>query len=758
MSVVDDLNAAQRAVVEHFEGPLLVLAGPGSGKTRVITRRIARLIERGVPASQIIAITFTNKASNEMARRVADLLPGEKVWVSTFHKLCALLLRKYARAAGLQPNFTILDSTDQRQLLRRVLSNLSEEGHKVAPAEIAQRISEAKSQLLTAELYAEKAKTAGADYLTRIVVEAYQGYEHALLRSNAVDFDDLLAHVCRLLDDSPEIRATLDERFKFILVDEYQDTNTAQYRILRAMSQEHPHVCATGDPDQSIYRWRGADLNNILRFERDYPNSKVLRLEQNYRSTKGILRAADTLIGHNLRRKAKSLFTENAEGHPVELLNFIDQSDEAEGIARLIADLARRENRPWTDFAVTYRVNALSRTLELAFLRHGIPYQVAAGVAFFERTEVKDVLAYLRLIHNPRDTAAFERVVNVPVRGVGERSLRKLLDWGLREGVSPLDAAAKVHQIAGLSKKAAVGLRRFADVMHDLTTRAFTGIHELLRSVLDRTAYREALRDGSAEDQQQRVANVEELLTAAEQYDLQHADDVSLEGFLEAASLASEVDSVDESKGLVTLMTLHSAKGLEYPVVFVMAVEQNILPHERAMKDVTADELEEERRLLFVGMTRARERLHLTQTVRRAFRGRNNSTIPSVFLENLGPQLQSRQWHDGEWVEGPPFSEAPTTFSSGPDPAVESHKQRLRDLTATGKKPLLTTGAALLNGESTPAFAAGMLVRHPKYGQGVILATSGTGKHQTLTVKFEQGEIPLQFRADKAPLNPIGIF
>lgn len=630
-----DLTPSQWEAVDHEEGALLVLAGPGSGKTRVITRRIARLIDRGVPSRQILAITFTNKAAREMETRVQNLLPGSHIWVSTFHRLCARLLRTYSSVVGLQPNFTILDTSDQRQLLKQVLSDLDIETTRFPPATIASQISQAKNRMETIEVISQMAAEQRGGVFDAVLARAYAGYQKALLQSNAVDFDDLLLHVCSLLVENPEIRSELDERFRYVLVDEYQDTNLAQYQIIKALSHDYPNLCATGDPDQSIYGWRGAEIGNILRFERDFPNCRVVRLEQNYRSTKTILRAADRLIANNVHRKHKELFTDNDEGVPVQALCFYDEKQEAAGIAGLIAKLAHEEQRPWSDFAIVYRINALSRPLELAIARAGIPYQVAAGVAFYERAEVKDVLSYLRLLYNPADLTAFLRCVNTPPRGIGKTSQARVADWSESQRIDLIEACRQAGNIPGLQKRAALALQRFATLCRDLTDTQYTGVAPLIAELLRRTGYAESVKQDDRDDGTQREDNVKELLTAAHDYDEQHPEDRSLEGFLETTSLVSDTDALDDLSGQVTLMTLHAAKGLEFPVVFISAVEEKILPHERSLNDDTPRGLEEERRLLFVGMTRAEERLYLTRTEVRDFRGQRYFSIPSSFLREM---------------------------------------------------------------------------------------------------------------------------
>ena len=748
LSLPDPLTPSQRAAVEQVDGPLLVLAGPGSGKTRVVTQRIARLVSHGIPPRQILAITFTNKAADEMRARVEALLPGTTVWVSTFHRFCARLLRRHAEMIGLKPNYTILDTTDQKQLLRGVISDLDLDAVHFSPEKVGYRISNAKNDLLTADDYLLRYNESVADHWQAIVAKVYPEYQRRLLVANAVDFDDLLLHVATLLGDNPELRAELDERYRYILVDEYQDTNQAQYQIVAALSQDHRNLCVTGDPDQSIYGWRGARIENILRFERDYPQARIVRLEENFRSTKAILRSADRLIGHNRQRKAKSLITDNDEGTPVELLCYDNESAEAEGIAARIEQFVKSGDRTCRDFAVFFRVNALSRHLELSLLRRGVPYQVAAGVAFYERAEIKDVLAYLRLVYNPADRAAFLRVVNSPLRGLGETSQRRIAKWADEHRLTLLEAARRAKEIPGLSKRAVQGFRAFAEMIDGFSLADSGSVSALLTRILDKTGYTRPWENSPSEQDQQRLANVQELVTAANQFDEFHGAETSLEAFLEQTALVNETDSLDESQGKVTLMTLHAAKGLEFPVVFILGVEQGLIPHERATRDADPREFEEERRLLFVGMTRARERLYLTQTTQRNFRGRSLHTIPSDFLSELECTLVAGD-------EG--YSVAPA-WSAVHEPRRDEKRRRRLEFDGRLK---LTTAADLLNGNRTSVdlpqgFALGMQVRHPRYGLGTVVDVGGFGGRRTVTVTFADGGRKETFVASKSPLQPVG--
>lgn len=752
MALTGELTEPQQQAIEIIDGPLLVIAGPGSGKTRVITHRIAHMIQSGIPSREILAITFTNKAAKEMATRVSTLVPNRYVWISTFHSFCAKILRDRAEGVGLQPNYTIFDTTDQKQVIRTVMNEMDLDTVHYPPGKISARISQAKNDLISPEQFLELHNDSVGHHLQAVVARVYPAYQKALLQANAVDFDDLLLHVVNLLSENPEIREQLDYRFRYVLVDEYQDTNSAQYRIISALSQINRNLCVTGDPDQSIYGWRGARIENIMQFEQEFPESAVVRLEQNFRSTKKILQAADELISNNLQRKQKKLFTDNQEGEPVRLLRYFDEKHEAEAIAQEIDKIRTDEGYQWSDFAITYRVNALSRPLELALMRNNIPYQVAGGVAFYDRAEVKDMLAYLRVIYNPKDIVAFRRIVNTPKRGIGKTTVQKLLAWANRTGVDPLEAALRADEIATLSKRPQKLLQSFAKMMKDFDLSDAGSIENLLRQIIHRTGYTLGLNHSQSEQDIQRLANVEELLTAASQFDRVSEDEISLEGFLETTALASESDQIDEEAGAVTLLTLHAAKGLEFPVVYIIGVEQNLLPHERSLMEGDRKEFEEERRLLFVGMTRAKEKLFLTDTVQREFRGRPLHTITSTFIPEM-----NIEFNDLTQAEIPP----PMPVIRKPSADVSRKKDPNEKLSFLPDTHRLTTGADLLNGKKTSVempigFQVGMLVRHPRYGRGTVVDVGGYSRHRTVTVEFETDERVETFVASKSNLQPIG--
>ena len=632
--LLEDLTEAQREAVLHHDGPLLILAGPGSGKTRVITHRIARMLADGVPGHQILALTFTNKAAEEMRLRVQRLAPGSQVWIGTFHRFCARLLRKYAPLVGLEENFTIYDTGDSTQALRRAMAQLKLDAAMASPESVARAISWAKNQIILPDQYRPR----HGDPVGSVVLRIYPAYQAKLAGSNAVDFDDLLLHVVTLLRGSPEVRSGLDERYRYILVDEYQDTNLAQYTIARALSNDYPNLAVTGDPDQSIYGWRGANLNNILDFEKDFPQVRVVRLERNYRSTKRILRVADELISHNLRRKKKALFTENEAGEAVRMTTYSTHKDEAEGIAGEIAGEIAAGRRRARDFAIFYRTNALSRSFELALREAGVPYQMVNGVEFFQRKEIKDVLAYLQLVNNPHDEVALLRVINTPVRGIGKTTIERLGHFAQRQAISLLDAARRMKDEGGrrkaedspafrlppsafpLSARAARLVADFVKIV-DRLIAAHGPIEELLGLVLNETGYEAMLKASGDEEDEERLANIQELLTVAREFDERHPGSPdaggNLEAFLEETALVNDTDEWETQLDRVTLMTLHASKGLEFPCVYLVAVEEGLLPHERSRDK--PEQLEEERRLMFVGITRAQQRLQISLAQYRDF-------------------------------------------------------------------------------------------------------------------------------------------
>jgi len=692
-STLRDLNPPQREAVTAADGPVLVLAGAGSGKTRVIAHRIAYLLgTRGVHPRQVLAVTFTNKAAEEMGRRVEALLGPAGVrppLIATFHSACVRILREHIRHIGYPSHFVIYDEDDRLAVVRDCMRELDVDERATTPASLVHRLSHAKNQMLAVEEAEQLARGPREEQVAAV----YRRYQERLAAAGAVDFDDLLLLTVRLFDRVPEVLAWYRGLWKWVLVDEYQDTNRAQYRIIRALTKEHRNICVVGDPDQSVYGWRGADVRNILDFEQDYPGTKVIRLEQNYRSTKRILAAASAVIANNVTRKEKSLWTENVEGEPPAIYRAWDEHEEANFVAQTIRRL-RDEGREWSDVAVFYRTNAQSRVLEEALRRGGVPYVLVGSVRFYERREIKDALAYLRLTLNPGDDIAFRRAVGAPPRGIGRASMVRLEQVAAREGHSLLEQCALLPP--DLTGKPRRGLEEFARLCARLRERrAALTIPAFLDEVLTASGYREALRQEKSAEAEGRLENLEELISAAEDYQRSH-EDASVEGFLDVATLVSDLDELPGDARGVTLMTLHLAKGLEFPVVFVTGMEEGVFPHARSMND--GDEIEEERRLCYVGLTRAKQRLYLSYALHRRLHGYGLGE-PSRFLLEI-PEDQvtllnvTRVGSEGE----PP-----------PDPA-----ELPDDL----------------------PFRVGAHVRHARWGEGLLVGIEREGKDVIVTVGF----------------------
>ncbi|MHB1562074.1 MAG: ATP-dependent helicase, partial [Isosphaeraceae bacterium] len=753
MDLLADLTPDQRAAVTHIDGPLLVLAGAGSGTTRDITRRVAYLLGSGISAGSILAVTFTNKAAGEMRERIDALVPDSKVWVGTFHGICARLLRKYAKLVGIDPSFSIYDQNDRRRALKDIMDQVGWDVPGWTPERIESAISRAKNDLVHPDAWRRRA----ADRKDVLLAQAYEAYEKRLRDASAVDFDDLLVHIVAILKEHKDVRADLDRRYRYVLVDEYQDTNLAQYAIVRALSVDHPNLCVTGDPDQSIYGWRGANLTNILEFEHDYPGCRVVTLEQNYRSTKNILSVADCLIRNNRNRKPKSLLTENPRGAPVEFTVYPRETDEAEGVAGRIAALVREGEYGFSDIAVFGRLTALTRPFEQAFRAARIPYQIVGGVAFYERQEVKDVLGYLNLMVNPKDDLAFLRAVNVPPRGLGKASVDALTRAARDQGVPLLAMARRAWTIAGLKEKAAKAFDDFSRLIDELAALRELSAEEVVTRTMVQTGYRKHLAAESGGTGEERLANLDELITAAREFDQVHPD-ASIVEFLAEITLASPLDRWDQDTGAVTLMTLHAAKGLEFPAVFIVAIEEGILPHSRANEDRA--ELEEERRLLFVGITRARRELHLSRCCVRSFRGQQQATMPSRFLAEL-PE-ESVTVRDLSGLGGQDMRPR----ASGPSSGGGWPSRRPEGRAASAPSFRLTTAADLASAAgptfpSTPgatdldAFGPGVSVLHPEYGLGKIVAIEGAGPNRKGRVAFAVGP-ERTFVLAKSPLRAVG--
>jgi DNA helicase-2/ATP-dependent DNA helicase PcrA len=745
MDLLADLTPPQREAATTINGPMLVLAGAGSGKTRVITRRIAYMLSQGIKGPNILALTFTNKAAGEMKARVEAIAPGAGVWLGTFHSLCARLLRTYAPLVGLDRGFTIYDQGDRLRAVKDAMERMKLDELSVTPEKVDAAISKAKNDLLTPEGLARR----GGDHVAAVAAQVYTAYQKRLRDSSAVDFDDLLVHMVTILKEHKDVRAQLDARFRYIMVDEYQDTNLAQYAIVRGLSVDHPNLCVTGDPDQSIYGWRGANLSNILDFEKDYPGTKVVKLERNYRSTKNILRAADTLIRHNRRRKPKNLLTENPDGSSIDLTIYPNEADEARGVAGKIVELVHRGEFAFRDVAVFVRMTALTRVFEQAFRQAKIPYQVVGGVSYYERQEVKDVLAYLNLLANAKDDVSFGRVVNVPPRGIGKTTLEHLAARAEALNLPMLSMAREAANVPGIKEKAARSLRDFSLLIDELTALRDHSAEEVIRRLLELSGYRKALQSEGDGKGEERLANLDELISAARDFDREHPGGTVVE-FLEEVSLSSAVDRWKDENGAVTLMTLHAAKGLEFPVVFIVALEQGLLPHSRANE--SDSEMEEERRLLFVGITRAERELYLSRSHVREFRGQRQMTIPSQFLAELPEDgLEVRDLTGGM---GLPSYER----SRRPDPSARTGGARFMTAADLMNRGVGQTPAPYIppaiSGDPLNAFQPGVSVVHPEYGIGRIVAIDGAGPNRKGRVAFTVGGERV-FILAKCPLRPM---
>jgi DNA helicase II / ATP-dependent DNA helicase PcrA len=751
VTYLDELNPEQREAAEHFEGPLLVLAGAGSGKTRVLTTRIAHLIEEyGVAPGSVLALTFTNRAAGEMRDRVRTLLGREPagMWIGTFHAIGARMLRRDAARLGWSPSFLIYDSDDSERLVRRILKDeLGLDTKRWTPRSVRAAISSAKNELVGVEEYAAQAH----DPFARVVAQAYERYQLALRNANAFDFDDLLVKPVEILRGFPEVLHRYRERFNFVLVDEYQDTNRAQYVFLKLLAAPEGdrggNLFVVGDDDQSIYGWRGADVRNILDFEKDFPDSGIVRLEENYRSTQRIIEAANRVIAENVRRKGKVLRTSNLAGDRITLVEAADEGDEADWIAREMASLLEGEPElSPRDFVVLYRTNAQSRALEEAFRREGIPYRIVGGQRFYERREVKDVLAYLRLVANPADDEAFLRIANVPRRGIGDASLARLAERARSEQVPLLVAAARAGEIESIRGAAAKALPRLAELIQKYGALAGLDLplDDMLRRLVEEAGLIEALREEGQEGED-RIANVEELLAGAAdlQLRLEEGDPAlavefeeglaeqglrPLDLFLAHVALVTDIDQHDPAASVASLMTLHNAKGLEFPIVFVAGLEEGLFPLSRVFDE--PDELEEERRLFYVGITRAERKLYLTTARRRRRGGEWMDSIPSSFLESVPEELVEtrRTSRLGEF--------GGYRFGGGAARHLPRRRQRL-GFDSLPSPPPAERVVDYSESQDAPRLLKGARVRHPQFGGGTVVELSGFGADVRATIDFD---------------------
>lgn len=742
--LLNGLNEAQRDAVLFGEGPLLVLAGPGSGKTRVITHRVAQLIRSGKTTERgVLALTFTNKAAEEMRRRIGELIAGPTPTACTFHSLCARLLRLYADRVGRTPRFTIIDQRDRDRILTQVLKDLGNDVLHIVPDAVERRISQFKNELISPEDAAQVA----TDYQSKVAVETYAAYQELLKTQNAFDFDDLLIELANLLRRDDDVREAMSRRFQYVLVDEYQDTNLAQYAIARALASGHQNLCVTGDPDQSIYGWRGANLDNILNFEADFPRATVVRLEQNYRSTKHILAAADSLIRHNVRRKEKALLTDNPPGRRVKVFCYRDEAAEAQGVAETIRLAVDQGTRRYRDHAIFVRTVSLSRAFEQALSARRIPYQVIGGFAFFERKNVRDLLAYARVVVNPADDSALARIINVPARQIGDTTIGRLRQHA-RESRIPLrlaiaEAAQAVGPIGGtkLSARTRRALASFDALLSGLDPLAEEPPDRALATILEESGLREGLDPDDPEDQQA-IEEFEEILASARLFQPE-GEPATLARFLETLSLSSDTDQLDDRAERVTVMTLHAAKGLEFPVVFMVAFEKNIIPHERHLRD--GDE-EEERRLAFVGITRAREDLYLSYTHERTFHGQRMVRSVSPFLQELPKDSLDRE----DIMMASEIARQRLADHGFRRPAGDWEDSQEHSY----EEPSIQVARGASEPSNSDRFRVGMMIRHANYGPGQILKLDGVGADRKATIHFASVGTK-RFVLEKAPVSPI---
>ncbi|TFB14271.1 DNA helicase PcrA [Filobacillus milosensis] len=734
--ILSGMNQPQQEAVQHTEGPLLIMAGAGSGKTRVLTHRIAYLLaEKDVAPYNVLAITFTNKAAREMKDRVERLVGADakNIIMSTFHSLCVRILRRDGDRIGLDRNFAIYDMTDQLTVVKESLRMNNVDSKQYDPKTVLFTISGFKNQLKDPK----EAKSEANNYYEEVIAQLYETYEAILRKNQAIDFDGLIMETFNLFKRVPEVLTFYQNRFQYIHVDEYQDTNQAQYQLVKMLASRYKNLCVVGDSDQSIYKWRGADIYNILSFEEDYPNAKVILLEQNYRSTRVILDAANTVIKNNSSRKPKELWTDNPDGTKIRMFEAFDERQEARYVVDQIQEITEDGKRDYKDFAVLYRTNAQSRAMEDVLMKSNIPYQIIGGTKFYDRKEIKDLLAYLRLIANPHDDISFMRVVNVPKRGVGKTSVQKLQMHAEMSDVSLFDAVLE-SDFSGISKKAVNQLHAFRELIEQWQKQQeFLGVTELVQEVLTRSGYEEELKKDKSIEAQGRLENLDEFKTVTQQFE-EASEDQSLIAFLTDLALVSDLDNTDdETDNKVTLMTLHSAKGLEFPIVFLIGLEENIFPHSRSLFD--DEEMEEERRLAYVGITRAEQLLYMTYASSRRFFGRIQSNQPSRFIDEIPVELIEREGT----LSG-------MTFQTG-----GSFEQAINNLSDQKEAPKPKRKAKKMERpKQRQSWAPGDKVEHKKWGQGTVVKIEGSGEDTELDIAFPSQGVK-RLLANFAPINKI---
>ena len=728
--LLEGLNPQQQEAVQHIDGPLLIIAGPGSGKTRVIVHRIAYLVRTvGVSPRRIAAVTFTNKAAREMKERLQRLMGSQAgdLTMGTFHATCAILLRREGSAINLDRNFTIYDDEDQRGLIKQAQEDMELDPKRYSPNAILSTISYAKSQLLTPEGFRGRVQS----YFEEVVLRVYERYQELLERNNAVDFDDLLLKTYLLFQHHPDVLRRWQERYVHLMVDEFQDTNVTQYALARQLAGQYRNICVVGDPDQSIYSWRNADIRNILSFQKDYPDARQVTLEHNYRSTKTLLDAASAVIAANSQRIEKRLTTSNPQGSPIIVTEAYNEEEEAQFILREVEHLTQTEPYRYQDCAVMYRTNAQSRALEETCLRYGIPYKLVGGVRFYQRREVKDVLAYLRVLYNPADDVSLARIINVPPRGIGLRTQDDLVRLARGQGLSLYEALVRLDQeqveadTLPWTPRGHKALMGFSHLVQELRRQSQQlSVAQLIDVLLEQTGIRAHLVADPREGEE-RWENVRELAAVAMEFNAMEPQE-GLASFLERAALVSEVDQLDQEQQGITLITLHQAKGLEFPVVFIAGMEEGLLPHIRSIEDGDPAQIEEERRLCYVGMTRAKERLYLTRAFRRGFRGRGEPRVPSRFLSDLPPQV----------IQQPTFAAEQPTARRRPDPKF------------------LSQPAATLSSE-VPPLKTGDKVYHARFGEGIVVSCTPTHDDHEVTVAFTKNQGVKRLLLSYAPLEKV---
>ncbi|HEO7318761.1 TPA: DNA helicase PcrA [Streptococcus agalactiae] len=732
------MNDKQAEAVQTTDGPLLIMAGAGSGKTRVLTHRIAYLIDgKYVNPWNILAITFTNKAAREMRERAIALNPAtQDTLIATFHSMCVRILRREADYIGYNRNFTIVDPGEQRTLMKRIIKQLNLDTKKWNERSILGTISNAKNDLLDEIAYEKQA----GDMYTQVIAKCYKAYQEELRRSEAMDFDDLIMMTLRLFDQNKDVLAYYQQRYQYIHVDEYQDTNHAQYQLVKLLASRFKNICVVGDADQSIYGWRGADMQNILDFEKDYPQAKVVLLEENYRSTKKILQAANNVINHNKNRRPKKLWTQNDEGEQIVYHRANNEQEEAVFVASTIDNIVREQGKNFKDFAVLYRTNAQSRTIEEALLKSNIPYTMVGGTKFYSRKEIRDVIAYLNILANTSDNISFERIVNEPKRGVGPGTLEKIRSFAYEQNMSLLDSSSNV-MISPLKGKAAQAVWDLANLILTLRSKLDSlTVTEITENLLDKTGYLEALQVQNTLESQARIENIEEFLSVTKNFD--DNPEITVEGetgldrlsrFLNDLALIADTDDSATETAEVTLMTLHAAKGLEFPVVFLIGMEEGVFPLSRAIED--ADELEEERRLAYVGITRAEQILFLTNANTRTLFGKTSYNRPTRFIREIDDELIQYQGlaRPVNSSFGVKYSkEQPTQFGQG------MSLQQALQARKSNSQPQVTAQLQALNTNNSheTSWEIGDVATHKKWGDGTVLEVSGSGKTQELKINF----------------------